>query len=86
MHADSMLGGGFAGYNLYATRAGWLAVAVLEPHFEQRLAAELGLAGLSREALQSAFAARTADEWEAWARERDLPLVAVRPSSNEPSP
>lgn len=31
----ALLGGGFAGYNLYAARAGWVAVAALEPHFAQ---------------------------------------------------
>jgi alpha-methylacyl-CoA racemase len=72
------LGGGSPSYGLYQTGEGWLAVACLEPHFRQRLAEELGLDELTHEALANAFRARTAEEWEAWARERDLPLGAVR--------
>jgi alpha-methylacyl-CoA racemase len=34
----AILGGGLAGYNLYAAREGWIAVAALEPHFARRLA------------------------------------------------
>lgn len=74
----ALLGGGYAGYNLYAASEGWIAVAALEPHFAQRLAAALGLAILSAEALGAQFAQRSAVDWERWARERDLPIVAVR--------
>jgi crotonobetainyl-CoA:carnitine CoA-transferase CaiB-like acyl-CoA transferase len=73
-----ILGGGFPGYGLYPAQEGWVAVAVLEPHFGQKLREELGLAGLSREGLEGALRARTAEEWERWAAERDLPLTAVR--------
>jgi crotonobetainyl-CoA:carnitine CoA-transferase CaiB-like acyl-CoA transferase len=71
------LGGGLAGYGLYPTSDGWLAAAALEPHFRRRLADELALDDLSHEALAAAFAHRPAAEWEQWASERDLPLVAV---------
>jgi crotonobetainyl-CoA:carnitine CoA-transferase CaiB-like acyl-CoA transferase len=74
------LGGGSPSYGLYPTKEGWVAVAALEPHFRLTLAAELGLDELTHEALADAFRARTADDWEAWARERDLPLGAVRGS------
>jgi alpha-methylacyl-CoA racemase len=83
MGAGSMLGGGFAGYNLYATRDGWIAVAALEPHFAQRLAAQLGLAELSIDSLRQAFGTDTCGHWERWAGERDLPIVAVRTPSND---
>lgn len=73
----ALLGGGLPGYNLYETRAGWIAVAALEAHFAKRLAAELGLARLTVEALRERFATHDARHWEAWARERDLPLIAV---------
>jgi alpha-methylacyl-CoA racemase len=73
----ALLGGGLPGYNLYETRAGWIAVAALEPHFAKRLAAELGLASLTLDALRERFATHDARHWEAWARERDLPLIAV---------
>lgn len=72
------LGGGNPSYGLYPTAAGWLAVAALEPHFEQRLAEQLGLAKLTHEALTTAFQERSAEEWEAWGREHDLPLGAVQ--------
>jgi crotonobetainyl-CoA:carnitine CoA-transferase CaiB-like acyl-CoA transferase len=73
-----LLGGGLPGYRFYPARQGWVAVAALEPHFQQRLAAALELDGLQPDALASAFATRPAVEWERWAEERDLPLVAVQ--------
>jgi crotonobetainyl-CoA:carnitine CoA-transferase CaiB-like acyl-CoA transferase len=74
----ALLGGGLAGYNLYATREGWIAVAALEPHFALHLAEALGLPALSHEALGERFLEHGAAHWEAWARSLDLPLVAVR--------
>lgn len=73
-----MLGGMLPGYYLYRTKDGWIAVAALEPHFKARLAQGLGLSSLTHEALQDAFLLRGAQEWEAWASERDIPLVAVK--------
>jgi len=82
----SLLGGGFAGYNLYAARAGWVAVAALEPHFAQRLAQRFALKEISVDALRDLFASHDADYWEAWGREHDLPIAAVRiPSPKESS-
>jgi alpha-methylacyl-CoA racemase len=75
----ALLGGGFAGYNLYRARDGWIAVAALEPHFAERLAAALEVDALAVETLSARFAQRSAAEWEAWARPLDLPLVAVHP-------
>jgi alpha-methylacyl-CoA racemase len=72
------LGGGLPQYGLYQVRDGWLAVAAPEPQFEQRLATELGLDELTHEALASVFRTRSADDWEAWGREHDLPLGAVQ--------
>ena len=80
----ALLGGGYAGYNLYAAQAGWIAVAALEPHFAARLAAEMGLAELDHDALRERFASRPAAEWQRWAQERDLPIVAL-PSPEFPS-
>jgi len=37
------LAGGFAGYGIYRTRDGWIAVAALEPRFIARLQKELGI-------------------------------------------
>lgn len=75
----ALLGGGNAAYNVYATKRGWIAVAALEPHFERSLAAALGLTGLDAATLAERFAAQGAAHWEAWARERDLPIAALRP-------
>lgn len=83
---NTLLGGGLAGYNVYAAREGWIAVAALEPHFSQRLARDLGLASLTVEALRERFRVDTADHWERWARDRDLPIVALRTPSIELHP
>ena len=74
----AMLGGGLAGYNLYAARTGWIAVAALEPRFARRLAEKFGLAELSTKALREVFAAHDAEYWEAWGADNDLPIVALR--------
>ena len=76
----ALLGGGFPGYNLYETRDGWIALAALEAHFQQRLAAALGTA-LDREQLALRFKTKTAAEWQAWARAHDLPVVALSSAS-----
>ena len=64
---DRWLGGGLAGYNLYAAREGWIAVAALEPHFAERLAASLEIPVLTIEALRTRFSSETAAHWERWA-------------------
>ena len=74
----ALLGGRLAGYNFYRARDGWLAVAALETHFARALAAALETPELTHDALASAFIRESAAHWEAWARERDLPIVAVR--------
>jgi alpha-methylacyl-CoA racemase len=76
--ASGLLGGGWPGYNLYRTTEGWVAVAALEPHFAERLKVELAVEAFTHEALEAAFARRTAAEWEAWGATHDLPIVAVR--------
>jgi crotonobetainyl-CoA:carnitine CoA-transferase CaiB-like acyl-CoA transferase len=78
----ALLGGGFAGYNLYAAREGWVAVAALEPHFERKLAEAIGLEKLTVDGLTERFAKDTASHWESWARSLDLPIVAVRSSTS----
>jgi len=79
---DGVLGGAYAGYDLYRAREGWVALAALEPHFWKELTRELGLTSADRGQLQQAFLAKTAAEWEAWAADRALPLARVR----EPTP
>lgn len=78
------LGGGFPGYNLYPAREGWLALAALEQHFWERLLLELGLENeATREDLEGVFLQKPAEEWERWARERDLPLATLRDAPRE---
>jgi crotonobetainyl-CoA:carnitine CoA-transferase CaiB-like acyl-CoA transferase len=87
----AVLGGAHDLYRLYRAADGWVALAALEPHFRTRL--EAGMAeleedegdgargddgSLDADELAARFATRPAAWWEAWARERDLPLVAVR--------
>lgn len=74
---EGILGGGLPGYNLYAARTGWVAVAALEPHFGQRLGDRLGLENPSRDELAAVFVTRDAADWEAWALEHDVPLTAA---------
>ncbi|HET7873305.1 MAG TPA: CoA transferase [Terriglobales bacterium] len=76
--AGGLLRGAFPLYGLYETANGWIAIAALEPRFAERLLAGLGLAHAHREQLAHAFRQRTAVEWENWAEERDLPIVAVK--------
>ena len=72
------LGGGYPLYGLYRASDGWIAIAALEPHFAERLLAELNLKKADRTELERIFIQRSAVAWESWAAERDLPLVAVR--------
>ena len=71
------LGGGFPGYGLYEAHDGWIALAALEAHFWESLLLELGLEEATREVLEEVFLQRTTEEWEQWATERELPLVAL---------
>jgi len=75
---DALLGGRLAGYNLYAAQDGWIAVAALEPHFAQRLAAALGIPSLDSSVLATRFLTQGAAHWERWAGEHDVPIVALR--------
>ena len=72
------LGGGFPFYGLYQTTSGWIAIAALEPAFGQRLKSELELTDVSHAGLECIFRTRTAQEWESWAQERDLPIAALK--------
>lgn len=75
--SNGPLGGGFPLYGLYQARKGWIAVAALEPAFAQRLTSELNLSEATFTNLEIIFKQRTAQEWEQWAKERDLPLAVV---------
>jgi crotonobetainyl-CoA:carnitine CoA-transferase CaiB-like acyl-CoA transferase len=73
-----LLGGACPGYALYSARDGWVALAALETHFWEKLTREMGLAAPGRGQLEQAFRTRTAEEWQAWATARGLPLVRLR--------
>lgn len=73
-----ILGGGLAFYAVYRARSGWVALAALEERFRERLRDSLGRSDLTHETLAVIFAERDAGDWEAWARERDLPVKALR--------
>lgn len=73
-----LLGGGSPFYGVYPARTGWVAVAALEPRFRARLAALVGGAAITREALAAAFLTRDADEWETLGRLHDVPVNVVR--------
>lgn len=79
--AGGLLGGGYPLYGFYRASDGWIAIAALEPHFAERLLSELGLKKADRAELEQVFLRRGAADWEKWAAERDLPLVAVRRTS-----
>lgn len=72
------LGGGFAGYRMYQTAEGWVALGALEQHFRQKLFAELDCPQGDVATMEARMLVRTATEWEEWGKERDLPIVALR--------
>ncbi len=75
---DAILGGNLPEYNLYETMEGWVAVGALEPHFKKTLYGALNCSPDDIAALRSLLMSKTAHEWEEWARELDLPVVALR--------
>jgi crotonobetainyl-CoA:carnitine CoA-transferase CaiB-like acyl-CoA transferase len=81
---EGLLGGKSPGYGLYRTaQNGWVALAALEPHFLQRLNAELGLRNARRKDLEKVFLTHTAQEWKTWAIRSDIPLEIVGASDTE---
>lgn len=80
------LGGGFAGYNLYETANGWVAIGALEAHFWQRFRDALGLGDTpTTAAVRAAVLTRGADDWVAWGRKHDVPIVAVEAGKQDGS-
>lgn len=78
-------------YGIYPAREGEIALAALEPQLWERFCLELGRREWLEAAFSTArpenpvycgllglLGSRSADEWEAWARERILPLRRVR--------
>ena len=73
----NILGGGFAGYNLYQTSDGWIALAALESHFWIKLTNELGLENADTDSLKNNFLRQNSEYWHKWGREKDLPITEV---------
>ncbi len=77
------LGGGHAGYQLYATTDGWISLAAIEPAFWLRLRQHLRVVPDSpftlgaQETLSSLFGDNNTAHWLEWARQYDIPLESV---------
>lgn len=69
------LNGGNPAYAIYPAKTGAVAVAALEPHFRARLYEGLGLDDGADP--RTKFLSKTAEEWEQWAKQRDLPLTRL---------
>lgn len=76
--SGALLGGGFAGYNIYKCSEGHIAVAALEPHFFAHLQELLNVQYATVPMLAEIFLTRTASEWELWAQRHDVPLTRLR--------
>jgi alpha-methylacyl-CoA racemase len=76
--SGALLGGGFAGYNIYRCREGHIAVAALEPHFYAHLQELLNVEYATVAKLAEIFLTRNADEWEQWAQRHDVPLSKLK--------
>lgn len=74
------LGGARAEYRIYRCADGHIALAVLEPHFRDRVCAALGVPATAAD-FAAAFAGGTAASWQDWARTHDIPLAAVTPAA-----
>lgn len=70
-----VLAGALPQYRIYEAADGHLAVAALEGHFWKRLREALEI-GEDGDALATVLRTRTADEWQEWARQRDIPIAA----------
>lgn len=81
----SAVGGGHAGYRVYACKDGRVAVAALEPHFAQSLCSAAGLepgnmqAPAMHKSLEKWFARQTRRALAALAQRLDLPLHTLPP-------
>ncbi|MBL4744669.1 MAG: CoA transferase [Cycloclasticus sp.] len=78
----SLLSGVLPEYSLYQAKTGWVAIAALEPHFRKALTTQLELSSLSKDAVADKMQEKTAQEWEHWANQHDIPLVAVKSEIN----
>ena len=77
------VGGGHAGYRVYACKNGRVAVAALEPHFAARLCEAAGVDGIKpqgmfdpqiHQTIELFFLSQTRKQLESIAKKRDIPL------------
>jgi hypothetical protein len=66
---------------VYPASEGWIALAALEPHFEKKLGDKFALGKVTHDALAGLFSSHDAQYWEEWGRRNDIPIVAVREST-----
>ena len=80
------VGGGYAGYRVYACKDGRVAVAALEPHFAARLCSAAGIDSATgpdmfapgvHEAITAFLLTQTRPQLQRLALERDLPLQTL---------
>ena len=80
------VGGGHAGYRVYACKDGRVAVAALESHFAARLCAAAGVDGIKPQAMfepqlhraiEAFFLSQTRRQLESLATKRDIPLQTL---------
>lgn len=85
--AGAAVGGGHAGYRVYACKDGRVAMAALEPHFAAALAEAAGLADSrissmfkpeSRTAIAAFLAGKTRKQLDALALAKDIPLHTLK--------
>ena len=85
--AGAAVGGGHAGYRVYACKDGRVAMAALEPHFAAALGAAVGLPDTriqtmflpeTRTAIATFLAGKTRKQLEALARAKDIPLHTLK--------
>ena len=63
------LGGGLPYYQIYETKEGSIAFAALEKHFLEKF---------PNQDFKTLFKTRSAEEWEKWAIQEDVPIVAIK--------
>lgn len=82
--AGATVGGGHAGYRVYACKDGRVAVAALEPHFAKALAVAAGLvdadmqAPATHAALTKFFASKTRKQLDTLGAAKDIPLHTLQ--------
>ncbi|RST51247.1 CoA transferase [Variovorax sp. DXTD-1] len=80
---EGAVGGAHAGYRVYPCADGRVAVAALEPHFAERLCEAAGVASrdmfavATHEGIAAWIRTRTRAQFDAMARERDVPLLTL---------